>query len=538
MKLMAFYSLGIYIRLSQADFDLAKKEGKTESESISHQRDLIQRYIQSNPEFAGMPQQEFFDDGFSGTNFDRPSFERMLDKIRIGEINCVIVKDFSRFGRNYIELGDYLERIFPFLGVRFISINDQYDSNDYKGTTGGLDVVMKNILYDYYSKDLSVKVSTAKRAKMKRGEYIGGHVPFGLRKHPSIKNKLELDPEAAGIVRHVFELAINGIKTAEIAAQLNEEEVVTPGAYFQKTHPDTRKFRNTTEQMSWNSTMVLKILQQEMYYGAVVGHKRKGTEVGWKHSIAVPKDEQVIVEGMHESIVTKEEFLKANEVVRKMKSPSSRIARDYPLRTVARCAGCGRALQYYPRLKRPYYLCNSSKYAVETVCCQEKMYEDVINEAVWQALQSLFALSDELSGRLKKKKAALGNDQEAYRLSIAEMQRKLTKLNTDKFANMDRYMSGEMDKTVYLKLRSEMDQQIASLSESITALERKLQAVQAEASDEASTVLANIKKYAGEKQLTNEMVLAFIKKVLITDGEHIEIQWNFSDVFLQYLKTE
>lgn len=166
------------------------------------------------------------------------------------------------------------------------------------------------------------------------------------------------------------------------------------------------------------------------------------------------------------------------------------------------------------------------------------MYEDVINEAVWQALQSLFALSNELSGRLKKKKAALGNDQEAYRLSIAEMQRKLTKLNTDKFANMDRYMSGEMDKTVYLKLRSEMDQQIASLSESITALERKLQAVQAEASDEASTVLANIKKYAGEKQLTNEMVLAFIKKVLITDGEHIEIQWNFSDVFLQYLKTE
>lgn len=535
---MAFYSLGIYIRLSQADFDLAKKEGKTESESISHQRDLIQRYVQSNPEFAGMPQQEFFDDGFSGTNFDRPSFERMLDKIRIGEINCVIVKDFSRFGRNYIELGDYLERIFPFLGVRFISINDQYDSNDYKGTTGGLDVVMKNILYDYYSKDLSVKVSTAKRAKMKRGEYIGGHVPFGLRKHPSIKNKLELDPEAAGIVRHVFELAINGMKTAEIAAQLNEEEVVTPGAYFQKTHPDTRKFRNTTEQMSWNSTMVLKILQQEMYYGAVVGHKRKGTEVGWKHSIAVPKDEQVIVEGMHESIVTKEEFLKANEVVRKMKSPSSRIARDYPLRTVARCAGCGRALQYYPRLKRPYYLCNSSKYAVETVCCQEKMYEDVINEAVWQALQSLFALSDELSGRLKKKKAALGNDQEAYRLSIAEMQRKLTKLNTDKFANMDRYMSGEMDKTVYLKLRSEMDQQIASLSESITALERKLQAVQAEASDEASTVLANIKKYAGEKQLTNEMVLAFINKVLITDGEHVEIQWNFSDVFLQYLETE
>ena len=269
-----------------------------------------------------------------------------------------------------------------------------------------------------------------------------------------------------------------------------------------------------------------------------LSHKRKGTEVGWKHSVAVPKEEQVIVEGMHEGIVTKEEFLKANEVVRKLKSPSSRIPRDYPLRAVARCAGCGRALQFYPRLKRPYFLCNSSKYAVDAACSHEKMYEDEINDAVWQALQALFALSDELSGRLKRKKDALGNDQEAYRLSIAEMQRKLTKLNTEKFANMDRYMSGEMDKAVYLKQRSEMDQQIANLSESITELEKKLQITQAETSDEASTVLGNIKKYSREKQLTNEMVLAFIKSVLITDGEHIEIQWNFSDMFLQYLKSE
>lgn len=284
--------------------------------------------------------------------------------------------------------------------------------------------------------------------------------------------------------------------------------------------------------------MVLKILTQEMYYGAVVGHKRKGTEVGWKHSVAVPKDEQVIVEGMHEGIVTKEEFLKAGEVIRKLKSPSPRMPRNYPLRTVARCAGCGRALQFYPRLKRPYFLCNSSKYATDTVCSHEKMYEDVINEAVWQALQSLFKLSDELSGKLKKKKAALGNDQETYRLSIAEMQRKLTKLNSDKFANMDRYMSGEMDKAVYLKQRTEMDQQIASLSESIIDLEKKLQSSQVEASDETSTVLSNIKKYSCEEQLTNEMVLAFIKNVYITDEEHIEIQWNFSDMFLQYLKTE
>lgn len=153
--------IGKYIRLSQADRDLMVKENKAESESISHQKALIQNFISGDPELAECEQYEFFDDGYSGTNFERPSFERLLEKIKNGAINCVIVKDFSRFGRDYIELGDYLERIFPFLGVRFISINDHYDSQDYKGTTGGLDVVMKNIVYDYYSKDYEIRLQQA-----------------------------------------------------------------------------------------------------------------------------------------------------------------------------------------------------------------------------------------------------------------------------------------------------------------------------------------------------------------------------------------
>ena len=145
---MAKYSIGIYIRLSLADIDLSRKEGKTESESITNQRALINRYLDKHEEFEGCPREEFFDDGYSGTNFARPSFEKMMEKVKKGKINLIAVKDFSRFGRDYIELGDYLERIFPFLGVRFISVNDSYDSDDYKGTTGGMDVVLKNIVYD------------------------------------------------------------------------------------------------------------------------------------------------------------------------------------------------------------------------------------------------------------------------------------------------------------------------------------------------------------------------------------------------------
>ena len=145
---MAETVIGKYIRLSQEDRELGR--GKDESCSIGHQRDLIERYIREHREFDGCVCREFLDDGYSGTSFSRPSFDRMMEQVRAGEISCIIVKDFSRFGRDYIELGDYMERIFPFLGIRFISVNDGYDSDDYKGTTGGLEVVMKNIVYDYY----------------------------------------------------------------------------------------------------------------------------------------------------------------------------------------------------------------------------------------------------------------------------------------------------------------------------------------------------------------------------------------------------
>lgn len=353
---MGKWVIGKYIRLSQADRELMIKENKAESESVSHHKVLIQNYINGNPELAGCEQYEFFDDGYSGTNFEQPSFERLLEKIKGGAINCVIVKDFSRFDRDYIELGDYLERIFPFLGVWFISINDHYDSLDYKGTTGGLDVVMKNIVYDYYSKDLSVKVTTAKRAKMKRGEYIGGHVPFGLMKDPEDYHKLMVDPEAAPIVREIFEAAISGMRITDIARMLNEKGYETPARYYQRKHPDKNKFKNTSDLDCWNHNSVRRTLKQEMYYGAVAGHRREGIGVGWKHSVAIPKEEQIIVEGKHLGIVTKKEFMEAQKIFRKRGKTKIVTDKSYPLWKKVKCGTCGRAMPFKDRIihGRPY----------------------------------------------------------------------------------------------------------------------------------------------------------------------------------------
>lgn len=164
--------IATYLRLSLEDVDKRTNRAKDDSNSIAAQRQLIQRHIEQNPYLAGLPQMEFCDDGFTGTNFERPDFQRMIDLIRDGEIHIVIVKDLSRFGRDYLEVGDYLEHIFPFLGVRMISINDHYDSEKYLGNTAGMDIAFKNLIYDYYSKDLSKKVKSAMRTKQKNGSYV------------------------------------------------------------------------------------------------------------------------------------------------------------------------------------------------------------------------------------------------------------------------------------------------------------------------------------------------------------------------------
>ena len=532
--------IGKYIRLSQADRDLMKKENKPESESISNQKSLIQNYINSDAELCGSEQYEFFDDGYSGTNFERPSFERLLERIKKGEINCIIVKDFSRFGRSYIELGDYLERIFPFLGVRFISINDHYDSLDYKGTTGGLDVAMKNIVYDYYSKDLSVKVKTAKYQKMKQGKYIGGHVPYGLMKDPEDKHKLILDPEAATVVREIFDMALNKMRFVDIARVLNERGVDTPARYYQRKHPDSSKFSRTSEKSCWNLYSVRKILQQEMYYGAVTGHKRQAVGIGGKHTTQVPKEEQFIVEGMHQGIVTKEEFEEVQKLFSRHRGPENVIAKDYPLYRKVKCGTCGRAMMYKAYTKNGrdyrYFACKHAKEQIgDDVCCAKYTLEDDLNEVVWSVVRKLLDLTENVKNKLD----ALNAENQKKSLGIEDrlrgLMRKKEKCEADRFTNVDMFMAGNLDKETYQNRRTELSELIETLGAEIAALEKELQEAETAEDDEMMEIYKKMKKHSVENQLSQQMVQALIDKVLIMDSEHVEIKWKFSDEIYRFI---
>ena len=200
---MERYQIAIYIRLSKED-----DKFKEESNSITMQRILLQRYVAEN--FSDYDLLEFCDDGYTGTNFERPGMQEMLELVRDSKINCIVVKDFSRFARDYIELGSYLEQIFPFMGVRFISVNDNYDSKNYQGSIADIDVNFKNLLYDLYSKDLSQKVRSSLAVRKEKGQYVSGNCPLGYEKAPEDRHALLIAEDEAEVVRRIFSLTVEG----------------------------------------------------------------------------------------------------------------------------------------------------------------------------------------------------------------------------------------------------------------------------------------------------------------------------------------
>ncbi len=401
------YKIISYIRISLTDKDTGKT--KAESNSIVNQRMLINRFLDNHKELSRCPRMEMVDDGYSGTNFQRPQFIRMMEMVRSGEINLICVKDFSRFSRDYIETGNYLEYVFPFLGVRFISINDGYDSDDYKGTTGGLEVVMRSFIYASYSKDLSVKTTAAKIQMMKQGKYVGGYAPYGYTLHPTIRNKLAIDPESAAVVRRIFDEALQGHGTSRIAEGLNDDHVPTPGQYFRSRHSGNGKFNGMSDKMSWNAMMIYRILTKYVYTGANVGCTRKSAGVGTKKSIAQKPEDWIIVERMHEAIVTKAEFEQAQAVIRKGVKTPARKGHDYPLKGLVCCGNCKRTMTRRTRNGQVFYTCTKSLSDKDTACAVGIRYDEANLEAVaYDAITSFVTLTERSS---TKRKAAVSKRQ-------------------------------------------------------------------------------------------------------------------------------
>lgn len=376
---------GIYARLSVED------NGGDAGDSLQNQIEYLKEYVKRNGDDFQL-EQVYLDNGATGTNFLREGWQKLLDDVKAGKIQCIIVKDFSRIGRNYIEVGNYLEKIFPFLGVRVVSVNDHFDSRKSSFESNMLMNSLTNIVNDYYAKDISRKVVQARRAMQENGEYTSGVYPYGYRKAHAGSRKMSVDAEAAVVVKKIFEWRVLGKSNAWIANSLNELAIPSPGLY--RLMNGKQAYRQSAN-AKWNIAHISGILKNPVYLGRLVQGKSRRSyfrENGKKRRM--PEEEWVITENAHEPLVTQEQFEIAArlagqslEKYRKQMSLHADVPHmENPLRGKIYCGQCGRRMSRRSRVKggirRYYYFCDSRRTKIDAHCLGTMIYEAVLMETV------------------------------------------------------------------------------------------------------------------------------------------------------------
>lgn len=509
--------LAIYLRLSQEDVDVKSNALKDESNSIHSQRLILRKFVEESPELCGMPVWEFQDDGYTGTNFDRPELQRMLGLVRAGEIGCIVVKDLSRFGRNYLEVGDYLEHIFPFLQVRFVAVNDHYDSSRYAGTTGGIEVAFRNLIYQRYSQDLSDKVKTAMHLKMAKGKYVT-HCPYGYMKKPGVKHEMIPDPDAAPIVQEIFHSAIDGMKSTEIAAMLNSRGVPTP-----QQHKGVARHDQHSAPM-WSHQAVLRILQDYKYTGAMVNFKCENATVRAKVQRKLDKSQWVIVENSQEALVTHEEYEAANGMIQKI--PHTRVERTDCKDRVYYCGHCGRHLRKTFGLDE-YYSCATQMYRKAAPCAHIRWSRTELEKVVLEAYKAQLAV---LGEKLRQTKRSHSNDPlQECRKAQKIVTAKLSKLDRENLEFYEQYRAGKLGKEEFLEKKAGLLSEKGRLQGELTTLqgEEERLIMDSEANDMSELALKQaVESMAhSDEQLRTEMYNA-VERVIVYDNAEVKIEWR------------
>ena len=517
-------AIALYLRLSESDGDLGV-DGKNESNSIENQRLLLNQYIKAQKWEDEVL--EYVDDGYSGTNFNRPSFKRMIEDAKTGQISTIIVKDLSRLGRDYITAGDYIEQIFPLLKIRFIAINNGFDSDNQGNSNMSFDMAVSNLINTFYSRDLSKKIRSANTARWKRGINTSGRAPFGYKKDPVHKGKFVIDQPAAEIVRKIFSLAMEGRTTSQIAYVLNEEKIPVPSVYNKQNNILTNESFPTAEhEMLWDINKVCVILKRYEYTGALVMGKRTGVSLGSRRRKNQPFENCIVVENTHEAIVTKEEFEEANMVIKRKREPDFKIQSSFPLKSKLRCGNCRLMMRYEANTGTDIVNCEHGlKIGKHSSCFKGnysmKRIEGVVLYSLLQMLDTMQWLGDKGEKTTRKKV-------ETGKAKAHDISKEIDALKQEKIRQYTRFADELITREAYIKIKNELTAKIEELQ-----LKLKTQETEVMAQDklrEAAVEMTDLSgKYAGAKKLTREMVETFIDRVYLYDPENIEIVFLFED---------
>ncbi len=513
-----------YIRLSSEDDDL-DQSGKVESNSVTNQRNLLDAFISRTPELADTNVIEFCDDGWSGKNFERPAVQEMIEQARQGKIQCIIVKDLSRFGRNYLIVGNYISCVFPFLGVRFIAINDGFDSIR-PTDVDSLETSFKNLLYDLYSRDLSRKVRSAKKFRAQRGDFLSPFAPYGYIKDPANKNRLIIDPAAAETVRRIFLLVAKGMGTEQIATLLNREAVPTPMLYKRAAGCSRTRWPSIFEDNFWTDKTVSKIIRDERYIGKNIFGKRMRDVVGSTHTVKMNRADWIAVEDTHEGIVTREEFDRAQAALRTFFEHDGLKKHDWPLRGKVRCGACGYTMSY-TKGKQRYFYCRTPRMNETYICAGRTPEHDILDvvseELRVQALAAvnLRRLWEEQHRERKKDTAAMAK-------SLAGLRETHQRLCQQISGMYESFALGEINKAEYLAAKAAAVQQRDAAAARIAELEAALENI-GEDGGLRNGFISTFEKYTEVEEITSEIVTEVLQEVRIYPDERFEVVWNFRD---------
>lgn len=517
------YEAADYLRLSKEDGDFSLSNDKLESDSISSQRAIIERFVAQNPNIKLVA--EFCDDGYTGTNFDRPDFQRMMEAVKAGKINCVIVKDLSRFGRDYIDAGKYIEKIFPQLGVRFIAVNDNYDSLNHS-TGDSLVLPVKNFLNDSYSRDISIKVRSSFESRRQDGEFIANYTAYGYLRDPENKNKLVMDEVAGEYVREIFQWKIEGMSPVTIAEKLNGRGVLPPSEYKRSIGIKYKTAFQTSSRSKWSPKAVIRILTNELYTGVLIQGRRTTPNYKVKKVIIKDKSEWSRIENAHEAIIPAREFQLVQRLMQEdgRRAPGSDTV--YPLSGRVFCGTCGalakRKSVSYNGKKYAYYACPTAK---KTGGCEGRnISERELETAVLTTLQSEIKLILDVDRALGQVGALAWERREIMRLeaAISAQEAEIAKYRTLKTSVYEDLRDGLITQDEFLHMKQDFSERISFIEDDISGLKTELDAVRAGLVNQTGW-LAQFRQYRNLAKLTRTVVVNLIDKIHIYPDKKITV---------------
>ncbi len=520
------YHAAVYVRLSKEDGD------KEESDSIVNQKDLIRAFLADKPEICICG--EFVDDGYSGADFNRPSFKRMVSQIEAGQIDCVVVKDLSRFGRNFVEAGRYIDQIFPAMGIRFIAVNDHYDSVNGRTSSDRILIPFKNLINDAFCRDISIKVRSQLEIKRKKGDFIGSFAVYGYQKSPEDRHKLIVDDYAAGIVKDIFRWKLEGASQQRIADRLNERGILSPMEYKRFCGLSYQSGFQVNPKSRWTAVTVGRILRNEFYIGILVQGKRTTPNHKVKKTIVKPSGEWVRVENSHPPIIDREDFL----AVEKLLLQDTRVAPNeqevYLLSGLVFCGDCGQNMVRNSVCRNGktyvYYMCGNNR--TNRACSSHRISDKLLEESVFLSLkQHIDNIAD--MGRILAYLETLPYHQ--AEVEKADIQRVKRQEEAERYRRLksslyESLAEGLIDKAEYLEMKAIYD---AKLQEALAAEAKMKEEMEGLLKNHSANTfwIERFKQHQNLEKLTRHIAVTLIERIEVYEDCRIVIRFKYQDSY-------